>query len=251
MRARVQRVSNTSQRTGTIHGSAATTYRADIDGLRAVAILGVLAYHFGLGVPGGYGGVDVFFVISGFLIAGIIKAELGAGTFSLADFYVRRIRRILPALAACLFVTTIAASFILFPIDFKNYGRSLAAVATATSNFFFARGFADYFASDATEIPLLHTWSLSIEEQFYAVFPLVVMLLFRYARALIVPFMGIVAAASLAYGMRSVAQAPGIAFFSTAGRIWELLSGTMLAFVAVSPFGGRAVREAEAFWVRA
>jgi peptidoglycan/LPS O-acetylase OafA/YrhL len=122
----------TVEDTGEVHVASATRYRADIDGLRAVAILGVLAYHFGLGVPGGYGGVDVFFVISGFLITGIIKHELEAGTFSLANFYIPRIRRILPALTACLLVTTVAATFILFPRDFQNFGRSVLAAATST-----------------------------------------------------------------------------------------------------------------------
>ncbi|HML30678.1 MAG TPA: acyltransferase family protein, partial [Hyphomicrobium sp.] len=222
-------------------------HRADIDGLRAVAVLGVLAYHFGLGVPGGYGGVDVFFVISGFLIAGIIKAELEAGTFSLADFYVRRIRRILPALAVCLSVTTVVASVILFPFDFRSYGQSLTAVSIATSNIFFAHKTGNYFDASATASPLLHTWSLSIEEQFYLVFPLAAMLLFRARRALILPTMMILASLSLAYSVHAVARTPGMAFFSTPGRVWELLFGTILAFAAFSSVRNRVVREAEAF----
>ncbi|HML30675.1 MAG TPA: acyltransferase, partial [Hyphomicrobium sp.] len=124
---------DTSRAAAPLHARAAP-HRADIDGLRAVAVLGVVAYHFGLGVPGGYGGVDVFFVISGFLIAGIIKAELEAGTFSLANFYVRRIRRILPALAVCLLVTTAFSALILFPTDFVMFGKSLRDVALSISN---------------------------------------------------------------------------------------------------------------------
>lgn len=219
-------------------------YRRDIDGLRAVAVLGVLAYHYNLGgVTGGYGGVDVFFVISGFLIAGIIKSELETGTFSLAQFYVRRIRRILPALAVCVLVTTIGATFVLFPYDFRTFGRSIMAVATATSNIFFARKSGDYFGNAAAESPLLHTWSLSIEEQFYAVFPLFVMLLFRYARGFVLPSMAIAAALSLAYSVRAVEHWPVVAFFATKGRVWELLAGTILAFGSVPQFRNRLSRE--------
>lgn len=224
---------------------AARTHRLDIDGLRGLAVAGVVAYHFGLGVPGGYGGVDVFFVISGFLIAGIIKSELEAGTFSLANFYVRRIRRILPALTVCLLVTAIAATLFLFPYDFKKYGQSLQAAALSISNFYFMR-MKGYFDSDATEKPLLHTWSLGVEEQFYIVFPLMLMLLFRYARKSILPVLWIVAIASFAYSCHGVAKDADKAFFSTAGRAWELGIGALLAFGALPKFRGRGLLEAEA-----
>ncbi|MBS0234626.1 MAG: acyltransferase [Proteobacteria bacterium] len=227
-------------------GLPVKTHRADIDGLRAVAILGVLGYHFGLGVPGGYGGVDVFFVISGFLIAGIIKSELEAGTFSLANFYVRRIRRILPALAVCLLVTTIAAATILFPFDFVSYARSLRAVATATSNFFFEHRASNYFGAVAIYKPLMHTWSLSIEEQFYAAFPLLVMLLHRFRRGYALPAMALAAALSLAFSVHLLTQSPERAFFSLAGRIWELLCGTMLAFGLLPQLRSRSMRETTA-----
>lgn len=220
-------------------------YRPDIDGLRAVAVLGVLAYHFGLGVPGGYGGVDVFFVISGFLIAGIIKAELEAGTFSLANFYVRRIRRILPALAACLLLTTVAASTILFPRDFHNFGRTVLAAATSTSNFFFMNR-TGYFDDAAIEKPLLHTWSLGVEEQFYVVFPLTLMLLFRFWRASVPYVLGTVVVLSFAYGCYAVNHAPEKAFFSTTGRAWELGIGVLVAFGALPVISRRLVREIEA-----
>ncbi|WP_339083434.1 acyltransferase family protein [Hyphomicrobium sp. ghe19] len=220
-------------------------HRADIDGLRAVAVLGVLGYHFGLGVPGGYGGVDVFFVISGFLIAGIIKNDLEAETFSLVNFYVRRIRRILPALVVCLSVTTIAALLILFPLDFKNYGRSLLAAVLSVSNFYF-QSRNGYFDGAATEKPLLHTWSLGVEEQFYIVFPLTLLLLFKFARKCLLPLLLAVVVLSLAYSGFSGMRAREPAFFSTFGRAWELGIGTLLAFAALPPPSRRWAIEAEA-----
>lgn len=224
----------------------ATTHRFDVDGLRAVALLGVLAFHFGFGVQGGYGGVDVFFVISGFLIAGIIKSELEAGTFSLARFYDRRIRRILPAFVVCALVTTALAATILLPRDFKNYGATLSAAAKSTSNFYFIKEAADYFASNAAENPLLHTWSLSVEAQFYLVFPLFLLLVFKIGRRAIIPAIAIVAAAALAFSVHGVEVDRKEAFFSAPGRGWELLAGALLAFGALPYLKNRAVREAEA-----
>ncbi|MBS0250591.1 MAG: acyltransferase [Proteobacteria bacterium] len=238
-------MSNASRAAEHAHAGSELKYRPDIDGLRALAVLGVLAYHFGLGVPGGYGGVDVFFVISGFLIAGIIKAELEADTFSLANFYVRRIRRILPALAACLFVTTAAASVILFPRDFQNFGRTVLAAATSTSNFFFMNR-TGYFDDAAIEKPLLHTWSLGVEEQFYVVFPLTLMLLFRFWRASVLYVLGAVVVLSFAYGCYAVNHAPEKAFFSTTGRAWELGIGVLVAFGILPTISRRLGREIEA-----
>ena len=216
-----------------IRGRAAKAQRSDIDGLRAVALLGVLAFHFGFGVQGGYGGVDVFFVISGFLIAGIIKSELEAGTFSLAQFYVRRIRRIIPAFAVCALVTTALAAMILLPGDFTEYGATLVAAAISTSNFHFTKQAADYFAGNATENPLLHTWSLSVEAQFYLVFPLFLLLVFKFGRRAIIPAMAIVATAALVYSIHSVEVARKEAFFSAPGRAWESVSYTHLTLPTI------------------
>jgi peptidoglycan/LPS O-acetylase OafA/YrhL len=221
------------------------SHRLDIDGLRGIAVAGVVAYHFGLGLPGGYGGVDIFFVISGFLIAGIIKSELERGTFSIANFYVRRIRRILPALTVCLIATSIAAALFLFPADFKYYGRSLMAAALSISNFYFMNK-KGYFDTEATEKPLLHTWSLGVEEQFYIAFPVILLLLSRFARAKILPVLWIVVLTSFAYSCYDVATNADKAFFSTAGRAWELGLGALLAYGAIPKSQARGLAECQA-----
>ena len=211
--------------------------RRDIDGLRAVAVLGVVAYHYGFGVPGGYGGVDIFFVISGFLIAGILIGEIGDGSFSFTRFYERRIRRIFPALCVCLLATLIASIWLLFPNDFRPFGKSLLAAVISTSNFYFASQ-QGYFDASAMNKPLLHTWSLSIEEQFYLVFPLALYLLLTRSRKISLGVFALMAAASLAYSDYLVDLDPARAFFSTPGRIWELLAGVLLALVLRPQKGG-------------
>src|SRR5215203_4067774 len=147
-------------------------YRADIDGLRAVAILPVILFHAGVpGFSGGYVGVDVFLVISGFLITQLLLHDLATDRFSIARFYERRIRRIFPALFALLAVVTVLASWLLLPQDLVDYGRSAIATSLFVSNIDFWEH-AGYFARAAEETPLLHTWSLAVEEQFYIFFPL-------------------------------------------------------------------------------
>ena len=149
-------------------------YRPDIDGLRAVAVLSVVFYHAGLGFPGGYVGVDVFFVISGYLITGLIVKDLERGTFSLANFWERRIRRIFPALAVMVAATMVAGWFLLLPDDLAKLGASVIAQSLLVSNFYFWRT-TNYFGGANEEKPLLHTWSLAVEEQFYLIFPIVLM----------------------------------------------------------------------------
>ena len=147
-------------------------YRPDIDGLRAIAVLSVVFYHYGIGgLQGGFVGVDVFFVISGYLITGIIQSELGAGGFSFVRFYERRVRRLLPALYAMVVLTAIPSFHYLLPSERSEFFRSVIAVVTFTSNFFFWFQ-TGYFDHAAVEKPLLHTWSLAVEEQFYLVLPL-------------------------------------------------------------------------------
>src|ERR1700692_3599518 len=156
----------------------ATSYRADIDGLRAVSILLVVGYHAQPWlVPGGFIGVDIFFVISGFLITRIILTQAKAGTFSFTGFYARRIRRIFPALIVVLAATYLIGWFVLLPDGFALLGRSTAAGVAFVSNLF-QLGQTGYFAPDAAENPLLHLWSLGIEEQFYIFWPPLLVLMF-------------------------------------------------------------------------
>ena len=151
--------------------NVSTQYRADIDGLRAVAVIPVLLCHAGVpGFSGGYVGVDIFFVVSGFLITQLLRNELERGRFSLAAFYERRVRRIFPALILVLLVVSLVASWLLLPQHLGPYGESLVATILFASNLFFSDF--GYFTPAADELLLLHTWSLAVEEQFYIVFPL-------------------------------------------------------------------------------
>src|SRR3954471_8130651 len=154
-----------------------TAYRADVDGLRAVAVLAVLGFHaFPAAVPGGFVGVDVFFVISGFLISGIILDGLAKGTFTFADFYRRRVRRIFPALILVLAASLGLGWCVLLPDEFTQLGKHLAAGAGFLSNLALWRE-AGYFDSSAALKPLLHLWSLGVEEQYYLAWPLLLFLL--------------------------------------------------------------------------
>lgn len=207
-------------------------YRREIDGLRALAVLAVMLFH--AGVPqfaGGYVGVDVFLVISGFLITGILLDDIARGDFSLRRFYERRARRILPALFLVLACTTLAALFVLTPREMVAYARSLGAVAAFGANFFFWRQ-GDYFDSAAELQPLLHTWSLAVEEQYYLLFPLLLLWLVRGTRPVLKPILvlGALAFASLALSAWGAWAAPRASFFLLPARAWELLVGAGLAF---------------------
>ena len=159
----------------------ARRYRPEIDGLRAVAVLGVILFHFGLGFPGGFVGVDVFFVISGFLITGILLRQLSENRFSLTDFWARRVRRIAPAALVVVIVTLIIGYFLNSPDRYSSLARSAMAHLVMASNCYFTRD-QGYFAESSDLEPLLHTWSLSVEEQFYLIFPLLMIFFWKKYR---------------------------------------------------------------------
>ena len=218
------------------------SYRPDVDGLRAVSVLGVLLFHAGLGVSGGFVGVDVFFVISGFLITSILFRELESGTFTLADFWVRRIRRILPAISCLVFVVLAVGYFTLDPKALRDLSKSSIAQSLISANIFFYNDIG-YFAERADYKPLLHTWSLAVEEQFYLFYPLVVTLLFNWARKLLVPVLCAVAIASLVLSIYATPQHQSACFFLLPARAWELLAGGLIAIWHDRITLGRNARE--------
>lgn len=202
-------------------------YRREIDGLRAIAVLPVIFFHAGFGVfGGGFVGVDVFFVISGYLITGIILAELEQGHFSLIGFYERRARRILPALFLVMLLCVPFAWFWLLPGDMKGFAKSLVAVAIFASNFLFWRE-SGYFDTAAELKPLLHTWSLAVEEQYYLVFPLLILLFWQLGKRWVLFLLGLIFVASFTSAELSK---PAAAFFLLPSRGWELLVGAFAAF---------------------
>ncbi len=156
-------------------------YRPDVDGLRAVAVVLVLLFHAGLGFQGGFIGVDVFFVISGYLITGLILRQQEAGIFSLRTFWIRRIRRIVPAATVMAVGVLLAGSVLLLPEDYVEVAESVVAQQFILSNVYFWQS-TGYFEGPADLQPMLHTWSLAVEEQFYLVFPLLLIVLRRYRR---------------------------------------------------------------------
>jgi peptidoglycan/LPS O-acetylase OafA/YrhL len=225
---------------GRVASSIKITYRPDIDGLRAIAVLSVLAYHYRAPFPkfpliGGFTGVDVFFVISGFLITQILASEIKNGTFSIFGFYDRRIRRIAPALLVMLGTTLFAGKFLLMPGDYKTLAASAASAAFGTSNFYFLLN-TGYFDQVADLMPLLHTWSLAVEEQFYLAWPLLLVVLVRGRRSVhsAVMIAGLVVlgfAASLIW----FKLGPKSAFYMAVPRAWELDLGALLVFLPRLP----------------
>lgn len=206
-------------------------YRPEIDGLRAVAVVPVILFHGGFETfSGGFVGVDVFFVISGFLITTIILGELERGAFSLWGFYERRARRILPALFFIMACCIPFAWMWMPPPQYAAFSQSLVAVSLFVSNIWFWRE-VGYFAPAAEEKPLLHTWSLAVEEQYYIVFPLALILLYRFGRNHAFVFLVLSAFLSLLlseWGWRNSASAN---FFLAPTRAWELLAGSLCAFL--------------------
>jgi peptidoglycan/LPS O-acetylase OafA/YrhL len=206
-------------------------YRADIDGLRAIAVLAVVGYHaVPAFVPGGYVGVDIFFVISGFLITGLLLADVDANKLSLSNFFSRRIRRIFPALILVIAATLFAGWFLLLASEFLPLSRSAAAAAGFVANFQFWRE-VGYFDAAADLKPLLHLWSLSVEEQFYLLWP--VMLLFITRKpALMARAAWMLLIASFLLNVALVAKQGEATFFMLPTRLWELMAGALLAIRA-------------------
>ncbi|MCE9604768.1 MAG: acyltransferase [Planctomycetia bacterium] len=226
-------------------------YRPDIDGLRAVAVASVVLCHAGLGFPGGFVGVDVFFVISGYLITCLMLKDLDAGTFSLAQFWQRRIRRILPALVFVVMASFVAGWFLLGPTAYHAFGCSVDELVILKANIHFSHDIG-YFAASAEDKPLLHTWSLAVEEQFYLVIPLLFGIVVRFGRrSWLEPIVALITMLSFAAGFYGVFSENQAAYFKLSTRAWELLAGVALAIRLYnrSPVAGFpvAMRWREAF----
>lgn len=206
-------------------------YRADIDGLRAISILVVVMFHADIGFTGGFIGVDVFFVISGYLITSLILKDLNGDKFKIMEFWVRRIRRIQPALAAVVLTSLVAGWFIFTPQDFISLGNSAGAQAMLASNFYFWHS-SGYFSHTAELKPLLHTWSLAVEEQFYLLLPLLLIGVHRISRASISRVILVLTASSFILSIYCSYRYADANFYLLPTRAWELLLGAFLATIA-------------------
>lgn len=206
-------------------------YRKEIDGLRALAVVPVILFHAGfLNFSGGFVGVDIFFVISGYLITGIILNDMSNNSFKLFYFYEKRARRILPALFFLVLCSLPFAWFLMLPQDFKNYSESLVAVATFSSNVLFWLT-SSYFESASELKPLLHTWSLAVEEQFYLLFPLLLMLIWGKGLTRIIGITLLAFIASFTLAQWSVLTYPSFAFYLLPTRAFELLIGALISII--------------------
>jgi len=207
-------------------------YRREIDGLRSVAVIPVVLFHAGFQqFSGGFVGVDIFFVISGYLITSIIIAERDKGHFSLLKFYERRARRILPVLFFVLACCLPFAWAWMLPEQMASFARSIIAVCLFGSNFLFWHESGGYFAAASEEQPLLHTWSLAVEEQYYMLFPLFVMLIWRFGRRALISSIAAVALASLLLAQYGSVNFETANFYLPNTRAWELLAGSLCAFL--------------------
>jgi peptidoglycan/LPS O-acetylase OafA/YrhL len=220
--------------------SAHPAYRPDIDGLRAIAVLSVVLFHaFPQLIPGGFVGVDIFFIISGYLIGTILLASLQRGSLSFADFYARRVRRIFPALSLVLASTAAFGWFALFPDEYKMLGKHIFGGTSFLSNFFLWNE-VGYFDTAAETKPLLHLWSLGIEEQYYIFWPVLLTLAWRWGRRVLALVLTL-AALSFAANVAGLHAYPSATFYSPLSRVWELLLGALLAHLSlhrISLFAG-------------
>lgn len=223
---------------------SAIGYRRDIDGLRAIAVTAVILYHYGIGrLSGGFVGVDVFFVISGFLITSIIHREVVVGQFTFSRFYLRRIERIFPALIAVLLVVMAVGPLILLPSDLRILSSSVLSTLAFSSNIFFWRQ-SGYFDSSAELSPVLHTWSLGVEEQFYIFFPLLIIAVERIASRYLPAILLAIFFVSLIGCVYLQASHPSLTFYLSPFRAWELALGGLLAIGTFPPIRKPAAREA-------
>lgn len=210
-------------------------YRADIDGLRALAVATVVIFHAGVSpLRGGFIGVDIFFVISGYLITRQIRAEMEAGAFSILGFYERRVRRIAPALLFVIAATLAVAPFVLFPVELVTAGMTAIASLLSVANLYLLNS-AGYFAADAGTQPLIHMWSLGVEEQFYLFFPLLLVAFGHRSRSAARWTTFALALVSLALCIVVTRYDRDFAYYFPLTRAWELLAGAALVFVAIPP----------------
>ncbi|WP_026198470.1 acyltransferase family protein [Wenxinia marina] len=218
-------------------------YRPDVDGLRAVAVLAVVLYHAGLlGWSGGFIGVDVFFVISGYLITGIIYRESIQNRFSFIDFYDRRLRRIMPALLCVVLFVLAGASLLFLPREMRVLPGQVIGAVTFVANIVLWRQ-SGYFAPAADELPLLHIWSLGVEEQFYIFAPVLIIGILRWAPRLLIPFVVIATILSFALSVVFSSRMPDASFYLLPTRAWELAAGSLVSLAVLPRPSNRVVRE--------
>ncbi|KFC81658.1 acyltransferase family protein [Buttiauxella agrestis] len=217
-------------------------YRKELDGLRCLAVMAVIIYHAGISLfgiklfKGGFFGVDVFLVLSGYLITDIIINKLDSNAFSLLDFFWRRIKRILPALIAMLSVTSVAAYFILLPNDLIKFSESLRSALYFGSNYYFL-GEDSYVSNASIFKPLLHTWSLAVEWQFYIFYPFVLLFINRFFKKYRVSLLLSLAIISIFYANYIVPNYPDLAFYTLPPRAWELVLGGLMSFISIRKYG--------------
>ncbi len=234
---------------GTLCSVAASTsipYRAEIDGLRALAVVSVVLFHLGARwLPGGFIGVDVFFVISGFLITSILIRDLERGHFRLCDFWLRRARRLLPVLVSVLAATMATGFLVLVGDDLRMLGGQTASAMSFWANVWMYRHADNYWGATAEGTPLLHLWSLSVEEQFYLGFPLLLLLVFRKARGKTLPLLVLATVASFVVCLTASRRFPAATFYLLPTRAWELLIGCALALLPTPEQGSNRTQRVQ------
>ncbi len=216
-----------------VKANGARGYRPEIDGLRAIAVSLVLLHHYGFKPKGGFIGVDIFFVISGYLITSILQRDLDRGRLSLVSFWERRVRRLWPALTVMMLAIIVAGYWLLLPGDYTDLSSSAIATTALSANWLFYHKL-DYFAPTSTTAPLLHMWSLAVEEQFYLIYPLLLMALTRYIPKHRLKVLVLLFLMSFVYSEALVHRDIGAAFFLLPSRAWELLLGGIVAQIGTA-----------------